>query len=69
MSGIRVNGRPAPLPADATLAAVARAHGIDPGRRGVAAALNARVVPARLWADTPVRDGDDLEFVHALQGG
>ncbi|WP_029011399.1 sulfur carrier protein ThiS [Azospirillum halopraeferens] len=66
---ITVNGRPQPVPPGATVAGVAAGHGLEAGRRGVAVALNGRVVPARLWAETPVAPGDTLELVHALQGG
>jgi sulfur carrier protein len=35
---------------------------------GVAAAVNGEVVPRREWA-MPVRDGDRVEIVTAVQGG
>jgi sulfur carrier protein len=36
--------------------------------KGVAAAVNGEVVPRREWV-TPVRDGDRVEIVTAVQGG
>jgi sulfur carrier protein len=36
---------------------------------GVAAAVNGDVVPRRAWAATPLRDGDQVEVVTAVQGG
>jgi len=36
---------------------------------GVAAAVNGVVVPQREWGARPVRDGDRIEIVTAVQGG
>lgn len=36
---------------------------------GVAAAVNGEVVRRSLWAQTPVRDGDLVEVITAVQGG
>jgi sulfur carrier protein len=36
---------------------------------GVAAAVNGDVVPRGSWAATPLRDGDQVEVVTAVQGG
>ena len=36
---------------------------------GVAAAVNGEVVPRGLWAATPLRRGDQVEVVTAVQGG
>ena len=37
--------------------------------KGVAVALNGEVVPRSTWADTSVRDGDQIEIVTAAAGG
>lgn len=37
--------------------------------RGLAVALNSRVVPRRLWASTLLSAGDQVELVSAAQGG
>jgi sulfur carrier protein len=37
--------------------------------RGVAAAVNGEVVRRSSWAQTPVRDGDLVEVITAVQGG
>jgi sulfur carrier protein len=42
---------------------------VDGGRLGVAVALNQEVLPRRRWADTPVRAGDAIELLTAVQGG
>lgn len=37
--------------------------------QGIAIALNGRVVRRTDWARTPVREGDRVEIVRAMQGG
>jgi len=37
--------------------------------RGVALALNGRVIPRGQWAQTSLVDGDRVEIVQAVQGG
>ncbi|GBU16076.1 MULTISPECIES: sulfur carrier protein ThiS [Methylobacterium] len=37
--------------------------------QGIAIALNGRVVRKREWAQTPLREGDRVEIVRAMQGG
>ncbi len=41
--------------------------GTDP--QGVAIAVNGRVVRRRDWETTPIREGDRIEIVRAMQGG
>lgn len=36
---------------------------------GVAAALNETVVPRTEWSSTPLREGDRVEVLTAVQGG
>jgi sulfur carrier protein len=64
---VKLNGEPRELPDGATLAeAVARVTDLA---TGVAAALNGDVVPRGSWATAPLRDGDQVEVVTAVQGG
>jgi sulfur carrier protein len=63
-----LNGAPTPLQVPALLA-VLQAAGIDSTRRGMAVALNRRVVPRRDWPTTEVAAGDELEIVTPLSGG
>jgi sulfur carrier protein len=65
--GVTVNGEPRDFPAGATVAQLVAA--IDQARSGVAAAVNGEVVPRRSWSGTPVREGDRVEIVSAVQGG
>jgi sulfur carrier protein len=64
---IKLNGEPCELAEGAALAdAVARVTG---QASGVAAAVNGDVVPRGSWAATPLREGDQVEVVTAVQGG
>jgi sulfur carrier protein len=63
-----VNGAQERLDA-ATLGALLAARELAPETRGVAVALNGRVVPRSDWATTPLRNGDTVEIVRAMQGG
>lgn len=64
---VTVNGQPREIPGQATLAqVVATVTGLA---SGVAAAVNGEVVSRRAWPSTPLRDGDQVEVVTAVQGG
>ena len=64
---VKLNGEPRELP-DGTRLAEAVADLTDLAG-GVAAAVNGDVVPRGSWAATPLRDGDQVEVVTAVQGG
>lgn len=66
---ITVNGAAEPFVAAGTLTTLLSIKGIDPDARGVAVALNGRVVPRTAWADTPLAAGDAVEIVRARPGG
>jgi thiazole synthase len=66
---IELNGAPHELPEDATLEAAVRASGAGEGGRGVAAALDGEVVPHGEWERTPLREGQAVEVLAAIQGG
>ena len=64
---VKLNGEPRELSDGATVAeAVAQVTDLT---SGVAAAVNGDVVPRGSWAATPLRDGDQVEVVTAVQGG
>ena len=60
-STIQVNGEREPL-AVSTIAELLRGRDIEPNNKGVAVALNGKVLPRRAWADTPLDDGDSVEI-------
>jgi len=64
---VKLNGEPRELSDGATMAeAVAE---LTAAATGVAAAVNGDVVPRGSWTATPLRDGDQVEVVTAVQGG
>ena len=69
-STIQINGETASLPESAALVDVLRAHGIDPASaRGVAVAVNERIVRRGDWEGRTLTSGDEIEIVTARQGG
>ena len=55
--------------AGATLADAVRESGAEEDARGVAVALDGEVVPRGEWDATPLRDGQAVEVLAAIQGG
>ncbi len=51
------------------LEALLRERGQDPGRPGIAVAINDDVVRRADWKGTTLREGDRVEIVGAVQGG
>lgn len=68
MIDLTVNGEPRQLHAR-TVAALVEELGHDPGRRGIAIAVNDEVVPRSGWAERTLAQGDRIEVVGAVQGG
>ena len=69
MINITINGKATPVDASATVADVARQHGVDENASGVAIAVNDTVVPKREWATRRIAAGDVVEIIRAVQGG
>ncbi len=44
-----------------------RFNNIEP--KGVAVALNETIIPKSKWNDTVISENDNVEIVHAVQGG
>jgi sulfur carrier protein len=65
---VTLNGEPQELGERATVETALRAIGAPDGR-GVAVAVDGEVVPRGAWATTEVRDGQQVEILHAVQGG
>ncbi|MGH2952542.1 MAG: sulfur carrier protein ThiS [Solirubrobacterales bacterium] len=66
---IELNGERVELGDGATVGdAIERAGAAGP-TRGVAVAVNGEVVPRSAWTETPLRDGQRVEIVGAIQGG
>ena len=68
MTVVTLNGVPRDLGSRATIETAVRAIGAPDGR-GVAVAIDGEVVPRGEWATTEVREGQQVEVLHAVQGG
>jgi sulfur carrier protein len=65
---ITLNGERRVLDETATIETAVRALGTEDAR-GLAVALDGEVIPRGEWATTEVRDGQQVEVLHAVQGG
>ena len=65
---IELNGETVELAAAATVAAAVDALGAD-STRGVAVAVDGEVVPRSAWEATTLEEGQQVEVLHAVQGG
>jgi sulfur carrier protein len=54
---------------DITVRELLTESGIEPGKGGLAVAVNAAVVPRGAWEATRVRAGDKIEIVRIVRGG
>jgi sulfur carrier protein len=64
---VKLNGDARQLPDGASVAEAVAA--LTSLATGVAAAVNGNVLPRGAWSATPLRDGDQVEVVTAVQGG
>ena len=64
-----LNGDPAELRAEATVADAVAAAGLEPAGRGVAVAVEGEVVPRGEWDSRRLREGESVEVFRAVQGG
>lgn len=68
-----VNGKPVKLdlPGDGgapmVVSRLLEVRGVDPDR--IALAVNGQVIPKDRWGKTPLREGDEVDIVHAVGGG
>jgi sulfur carrier protein len=66
---VHVNGEPREVDDGTTVAGVVDALGAAGEPRGVAVAVGAEVVPRGEWSRRPLRDGERVEVLRAIQGG
>jgi sulfur carrier protein len=64
-----LNGERREIEDGATVRAAVTATGAPSEGRGVAVAHDGEVVPRRRWDDVPLREGQHVEVVRAVQGG
>jgi sulfur carrier protein len=66
---VLLNGERRDLGSEATVREAVTASGAPREGRGVAVALDGEVVPRGLWDEVPLREGQRVEVVQAVQGG
>lgn len=69
MPRVVLNGDDRSLPEGATVADAVRETGAAPDGRGMAVALGGEVVPRGKWQVRELREGEQVEVLHAVQGG
>jgi sulfur carrier protein len=65
---IELNGEAVELAAGANVAQAVDSLGVD-SARGVAVAVDGEVVPRSEWEATALSEGQQIEVLHAVQGG
>ena len=65
---LTVNGQPREV-ASGALSELLSEEGVAPDARGVAVAVNDRVVTRSRWTEHTLAEGDRVEIVRATQGG
>jgi sulfur carrier protein len=66
---VELNGERVELGDGARVADAVMRLGADTAGRGVAVAVDGEVVPRGAWEETPLREGQRVEVVGAIQGG
>ena len=66
---IELNGSAVELAPGASVREAVERAGAAEAARGVAVAVDGEVVPRSEWPTTPLRDGQRVEVVKAVQGG
>jgi sulfur carrier protein len=51
------------------VATAVREAGVEREGRGVAVAVDGEVIPRGRWSDTGLHEGQEVEVLHAVQGG
>ena len=69
MTLVLLNGQSRELPDGATVETAVLEAGAPGDGRGVAVALDGEVVPRSQWTTVRVGDGQQIEVLHAVQGG
>lgn len=64
-----INGAPHELASEATVEQAVDATGAATERGGLAVAVDGEVIPRGEWGRTPLRDGQRVEVLQAVQGG
>lgn len=66
---VTLNGERTELADGASVADAVAATGAEGDPRGIAVAVAGEVVRRAEWGERALREGDEVEVVHAVQGG
>ena len=66
---ILLNGEETEVGPEANVADAVAIAGAPDAERGVAVAVAGEVVPRGEWSERVLAEGDEIEVVHAVQGG
>ncbi len=64
-----INGEKRDVPDVEMLNTLMTRLNVAPEAKGVAVAINGTVVPRGEWPSTRLNTGDEIEVIHAVQGG
>lgn len=64
-----INGNTAELPSESGITDALNLQGIDPDHKGVAVAVNNRVVSREKWDSFTLNENDNILIIKATQGG
>ena len=66
---IRLNGNTENLNSTTSLEGLIKIYLNGKEAKGIAVALNSAIVPKQKWNETELNENDEVEVVHAVQGG
>ena len=66
---LKINGQQKLLNSKVQLSELIRLELSGKDARGIAAAVNSKIVPKQQWESTILNENDSVEIVHAVQGG
>jgi sulfur carrier protein len=66
---IKLNGLESSIDSSMSLSEVVEINLKGKEAKGVAVALNEKIIPKHKWESTLVSENDSVEIVHAVQGG
>ncbi len=66
---VRINGEVREISDSIQVTGLLAEMGISADRKGIAVAVNDEVVPRSRWGETALSADDQVEIVHAVQGG
>jgi sulfur carrier protein len=63
------NGKPIEIPDRCPLIELLNIHGIDANTFGIAIAINRRIIRKSSWHEIHLASEDEVDIIHAVQGG